>query len=144
MAATQVAVLGAAPLSNAWKNSGLNSWTRFARRVLRQEAHECLPPTIDGLVAWATAFKSRGTFDNYCGGLKSTCMMWRLDVSAFKEEILWRAKVAISKRAPERPWNTWDYTGTAGATGTGRARGTRRGYGRIVRHVILVSTTGAI
>jgi hypothetical protein len=103
MAATQVAVLGAAPLSNAWKNSGLNSWTRFARRVLRQEAHECLPPTIDGLVAWATAFKSRGTFDNYCGGLKSTCMMWRLDVSAFKEEILWRAKVAISKRALKDP-----------------------------------------
>jgi hypothetical protein len=70
MAATQVAVIGAAPFSNAWKNSGLNSWTRFASRVLRLEPHESLPPTTDGLIAWATAFRSRGTFDNYCGGLK--------------------------------------------------------------------------
>ena len=95
--------MGSAPRSNAWKSSGLNSWKRFSKRVLGLEAHECLPPTIDGLVGWATAFKSRGTFDNYCGAVKSACLMWKLDTSAFKEEILWRAKVAIAKRSTKDP-----------------------------------------
>ena len=102
-AATQVAVLGAAPRSNTWKMSGLNSWKRFAKRVLGLDAHECLPPTTNGLVGWATAFRSRGTFDNYCGAVKSACLMWQLDTSAFREEILWRAKVAIAKRSTKNP-----------------------------------------
>ena len=101
--ATQVAVLGAAPRSNPWKMAGLNSWKKFAALVLKQEAHECLPPTVEGLVAWATAFRSRGTFDNYCGAVKSACLMWNLSTAAFKEEVLYRAKVAISKRATRDP-----------------------------------------
>ena len=102
-AATQVAVLGAAPRSDAWKSSGMNSWTRFAQRVLRMRREDCLPPTTDGLVAWSMAFKSRGTYDNYCGGVKSACLMWGLDVTAFNSELLGRAKMAIAKRSRKDP-----------------------------------------
>ena len=102
-AATQVAVLGAAPRSYTWKSSGMNSWIRFSQKVLGLNREDCLPPTADGLVAWSLAFKSRGTYDNYVGAIKSACLMWGLDVTAFNHEILARAKVAIAKRSTKEP-----------------------------------------
>ena len=102
-AATQVAVMGAAPRSGSWKSTGIRSWVRFATNVLGMTRGDCLPPTADGLVAWSMAFKSRGTYSNYCGAVKSACLMWGMDASAFRAEIIDRAKMAIAKRALSDP-----------------------------------------
>jgi hypothetical protein len=97
-----IAVAGAAPRSAAWKDTGVRSWINFVVTVLRKDPAEAWPPTVSGLLGWATAFSSKGTFTNYLGAVKSVCLMKGVSTNAFGEEVISRAKMAIQKRSVQK------------------------------------------
>jgi hypothetical protein len=88
----------AAPRSNQYKCAGLRSWFFFAENVLKIPRSRCLPPDADDLVAWAVTHRNKGTFTNYLGAVKTACQGLRLDTSAFRDDILDKAKASIQKR----------------------------------------------
>ncbi len=49
--------------------------TGFAADSLKQGAIVYFPPKIDDLLAWSTLFRSPGTWANYCGYVRTGCLL---------------------------------------------------------------------
>jgi hypothetical protein len=96
-AACRIAVLDAAPFSDATKNSALRCWVRFNAEVLRRHENT-LPPKAQELATWALTFQSGGTFQNYLGAVKSECIALGLSVDAWLHPLVGRAIAAVKKR----------------------------------------------
>ena len=96
------AILGAAPRSHPRIISGIRAWNSFALIILKQQGCD-LPPTEDGLLAWSRIFRSRGTFANYLGAVKTACLISKVPTDVFESVALQRAKVAIGKLEVKKP-----------------------------------------
>jgi hypothetical protein len=96
-AACRIAVLDAAPYSDATKVSALRSWTRFNADVLRKLGGT-LPPNAQELATWALTFQNGGTFQNYLGAVKSECIALGLSVVAWSHPLVGRSIAAVKKR----------------------------------------------
>ena len=96
------AILGAAPRSQPRIISGLRAWTAFALNILKQKGCD-LPPSEDGLLAWSRIFRSRGTFANYLGAVKTACLISNVPTDVFESVALRRAKIAIGKLEVKKP-----------------------------------------
>ena len=69
----------------------------FAGNVLNLRGSE-MPPTLEGVLAWSTLFRSLGTFQNYVGYLRLACQLARVSTSALDDKAIARATVSIAKR----------------------------------------------
>ena len=68
------AILGSCPKTRQSALSGMRCWCTFAQNVLDLKGRE-FPPPLDGLLAWSTLFRCKGTFANYLGHVKLACEM---------------------------------------------------------------------
>ena len=98
------AVLGGAPKSLSGFKSGLKSWIQFAVQAY-DNPEEAFPPTLEGVLAWSTTFRSLGTFMNYLGCLRKACHALNLEAPPYGHAAIKRAMTSIVKRqlTPDRP-----------------------------------------
>jgi hypothetical protein len=97
-AARQKSILDSAPRSSREIASAVRCWRSFAVGVLRCEG-ECLPPSVDGIVAWSQMFKHKATFSNYVGKLKAACELMGVSSEALVHPSVARSKRALDNRS---------------------------------------------
>ena len=98
------AVLGGAPKSLSGFKSGLKGWIQFAVQAY-DNPEDAFPPTLEGVLAWSTTFRSLGTFMNYLGCLRKACHALNIEAPPYGHAAIKRAMASIVKRqiAPDRP-----------------------------------------
>ena len=66
---------------------------------------DAFPPTLEGVLAWSTTFRSLGTFMNYLGCLRKACHALNIEAPPYGHAAIKRAMASIVKRqiAPDRP-----------------------------------------
>ena len=89
-------VVRSAPASMESAKSALRCWAGFADGVLGLQGRH-LPPSEEGLMAWALCFAVPETFSNYVGYLRTGCHILGLDCSLVGGPMVKRAQAAIKK-----------------------------------------------
>ena len=92
-----ISLLGSCPNSHDSFISGYRCWMSFAGSVLKLRGSE-MPPTLEGVLAWSTLFRSPKTFQNYVGYVRLACQLARVSTSALDDRAVARATLSIAKR----------------------------------------------
>ena len=102
------AILGSCSRSLKEMKCGVRCYKAFVDAT-RQQPEDCyLPPRIDTLLAWSTLFRSRATFSNYLGYLRTACLLTKCPTAVFQDPALARAKASAAKRGHFTPRpNMW-------------------------------------
>jgi hypothetical protein len=96
------AIMGSCAKSHKSVLCGMRCWCKFAQRVLNLKGRE-FPPPLDGLLAFSTLFRCRGTFSNYLGHIRIACELVQCSTEVFNCAELGRAKRAIEKKQAFMP-----------------------------------------
>ena len=97
------AMLQSCPKSLASHASALRCWALFSDTVLGANGRH-LPPSVEGLVAWSTTFRTANVFGNYLAGVRFACQLADIPFEHTFHADVTRAKQAIKKReGPGRP-----------------------------------------
>ena len=91
------AILGSCLASLPSVRSGVRCYLAFAD-AMGHKGGMYLPPRLDMLLTWSTLFRSVGTFSNYMGHVKTSCLLIGVSTDVFKEPAVKRSKDAIRKR----------------------------------------------
>ena len=91
------ALLGSCPKSLRSFKSGAKHYINFAADFLGTRGRE-LPPTVDGLLAWSTLFRSHKTLSNYLGHVGLACELIGAPSDAVSHPSIGRANVAVEKK----------------------------------------------
>ena len=75
----------------------MRAWGAFADGVLKLNGRH-LPPTVEGLFAFSSMFRSVGTYTNYVGSVAFACELAGVSAAACRDPLLRRAKRAIAHR----------------------------------------------
>ena len=95
--ASKQALMGSCPESERFVACGIRCWISFAEQILGDK-NSGFPPTLNGLLAWSTTFRSPLTFSNYLGYVKTGCLLLNMSIGVFDNVAIRRAKTAIDKR----------------------------------------------